>query len=106
MFSFLSILFFLYNLYIHIYYHSWASVILSHSFLFYYTSIVFLGQYTDDSKTIHRIQQQTGLESDDEHTTSGMFQANYQYTPLKEYAAMKSGRTTTNDTNTNGYQSK
>jgi hypothetical protein len=34
-----------------------------------------------------------------------MFQANYQYTPLKEYAAMKNIRTT-NETNTNGYQSK
>jgi hypothetical protein len=34
-----------------------------------------------------------------------MFQANYQYTPLKEYAAMKNLRST-NETNTNGYQSK
>ena len=34
-----------------------------------------------------------------------MFQANYEYTPLKDYAAMKGGRTT-HDINTNAYQSK
>jgi hypothetical protein len=65
---------------------------------------MYTGQYTDDTKTTHRIQQQqqqqTGIESDDENTTTGMFQANYHYTPLKEYAAAR------NDTNTNGYQSK
>ncbi len=66
---------------------------------------IYIGQYTDDSKAIRRIQQQSGLETDEENTTAGMFQADYQYTPLKEYAATKNGRTT-NDTNTNGYQSK
>jgi hypothetical protein len=61
---------------------------------------VYIGQYTDDTKTIRQMQQQTGLESDDENTTTGIFQAKYQYTPLTEYAATK------NDTNTNDYQSK
>lgn len=57
---------------------------------------MYIGQYTDDTKINRRI----ALESDDENTTSGMFQANYQYTPLKEYAAMKT------DSNTNGYKGK
>ncbi len=61
-----------------------------------------IGQYTDDSKINHRIQQ----ESDDENLTTGMFQANYQYTPLKEYAAMKNNRIINDTTTTNGYQSK
>lgn len=60
-----------------------------------FSLVLYIGQYTDDPKTIRRI----AVESDDENTKSGMFQANYQYTPLKEYAAMKS------DTNTNGYKS-
>jgi hypothetical protein len=62
------------------------------------------GQYTDDN-IIRRIEQQNGIETDDGNITTEMFQANYQYTPLKEYAAMKNDRTTT-DTNTNGYRSK
>jgi hypothetical protein len=35
-----------------------------------------------------------------------MFQANYQYTPLKEYAAMRSNRTTNDTNNINGYLRK
>jgi hypothetical protein len=67
---------------------------------------VYTGQSTDDNKTTRRHQQQhNGIESEDENATAGMFQANYQYTPLKEYAAMRSGRTT-NDNTTNGYRSK
>ncbi|CAF3351635.1 unnamed protein product [Rotaria sp. Silwood1] len=63
------------------------------------------GQYNDGSRTTRRIQQQkqNGIESDNENDTSEMFQANYQYTPLKEYAAMRSSQTT-NDKNTNGYR--
>lgn len=35
-----------------------------------------------------------------------MFQANYQYTPLKEYAAMKSNQTTNNNSTNGTFQSK
>jgi len=51
-------------------------------------------------KTTRQMEQQIGLENDGENTTTGIFQAKYQYTPLKEYAATKT------DTNTNDYQSK
>ncbi|CAF0815084.1 unnamed protein product [Rotaria sordida] len=63
------------------------------------------GQYSDGSRTTQRIQQQTynGIESDNENDTTAMFQANYQYTPLKEYAALR-GSQTTNDKYTNGCQ--
>ncbi|CAF4328596.1 unnamed protein product [Rotaria sp. Silwood2] len=61
-------------------------------------------QYTDGSKTNRQYQeQQNRIGSGDENTTTEMFQANYQYTPLKEYAALKSDPTTT-DTNTYVYQ--
>jgi hypothetical protein len=70
---------------------------------------VCIGQYNDDSRATQRIQQQqqqNGIESDDEDDDrSTMFQADYEYTPLKEYAAMRNNRTT-NDNNTNSYQSK
>jgi hypothetical protein len=68
---------------------------------------MYIGQFNDDSTTIRRIQQQQhrNIHTDDENISIGGFQANYQYTPLKEYAAMKNGRTP-NDINTNGYQSK
>ncbi|CAF3962305.1 unnamed protein product [Adineta steineri] len=64
------------------------------------------GQFTDDGKTIRRIQQQQqqNLHNDDENTSIGMIQANYQYTPLKEYAAMRNGGRTINDINTTSYQ--
>jgi hypothetical protein len=108
MFSFLFILFSS-TTYIHILFITLGLLLLCLIPLIYHSPIVFIhiyiGQYTDDTKTIRRIQQQTGLEGDDENITKGMFQANYQYTPLKEYAAMKNTRTT-NDTNPNSYQSK
>jgi hypothetical protein len=70
---------------------------------------VCIGQYNDDSRATQRIQQQqqqNGIESDDEDDDrSTMFQADYEYTPLKEYAAMRNNRTT-NDNNTNSYPSK
>jgi hypothetical protein len=68
---------------------------------------VCIGQYNDDSRTPQRIQQQqsNGIESDDENDRSNMFQADYEYTPLKEYAALRSSRTTS-DNNSNNYQSK
>jgi len=68
---------------------------------------MYIGQFIDDSTAIRRIQpqQHRNIHPDDENISIGAFQANYQYTPLKEYAAMKNGRTT-NDTSTNGYQSK
>jgi hypothetical protein len=79
---------------------------LSYSFLLSFSNClyIYIGQYTDDN-IIRRIEQQNGIETDDGNITTEMFQANYQYTPLKEYAAMKNDRTTT-DTNTNGYRSK
>lgn len=52
-----------------------------------------IGQYHDDTRTSSsRIQQeQHDLDSDeDNYEKSTMFQANYQYTPLKDYAASKS----------------
>ncbi|UJR23107.1 hypothetical protein I4U23_026128 [Adineta vaga] len=61
------------------------------------------GHFMDDSKSIQRIQQQRNSHMNDENTSIGMFQANYQYTPLKEFAAMKNGRTP-NEININGYQ--
>ncbi|CAF3432081.1 unnamed protein product [Rotaria socialis] len=62
------------------------------------------GQYTDDSKTNYQHQEQKNrIGSDDENTTTEMFQATYQYTPLKEYAALRSDPTTI-DTNTYVYQ--
>ncbi|CAF1327740.1 unnamed protein product [Adineta ricciae] len=61
------------------------------------------GHFTDDSKSIQRIQPQRNLHLDNENTSLGMFQANYQYTPLKEYAAMKNGRSS-NNANNNSYQ--
>jgi hypothetical protein len=70
---------------------------------------VCIGQYDNDSRTTRQIQQQqqNGIETDDENENdrTTMFQANYQYTPLKEYAAMRGSRTT-NDNNSNDYQSK
>jgi hypothetical protein len=78
---------------------------LSVSICFFFVCI---GQYNDDSRTPPRIQQEqqsNGIESDDENDRSNMFQANYQYTPLKEYAALRNSRTT-NDNNSNNYQSK
>ncbi len=67
---------------------------------------VCIGQDKNDNRIPQRTQQQQNLiESDDDNETSTMFQANYQYTPLKEYAATKSNRTTT-DNNLNGHQSK
>lgn len=63
------------------------------------------GQYTDDSKTYYQYpEQQDRTRADDEPITSEMFQATYQYTPLKEYAALRNDPTT-NDTNTYAYQS-
>ena len=73
--------------------------------LYYLSFYICLGHFTDDSKSILRIQQQRNLHSDNENTSLGMFQANYQYTPLKEYAAMKNGRSP-NGVNNSGYQSK
>jgi len=67
---------------------------------------VCIGQYNDDSRTTRRIQQQqNGIESDEEHDRTTMFQADYEYTPLKEYAATRNNRTI-NDNITNNYQSK
>lgn len=73
--------------------------------MYYLPFYIRLGHFTDDSKSIQRIQQQRNLHADNENTSLGMFQANYQYTPLKEYPAMKNGRLP-NDVNVNGYQSK
>ena len=72
------------------------------SFLFIYA-----GRYTNDSKKIHQIQEQpTHRGSDEETTTTVMLETNYQYTPLKEYAAMRNDPTTINTTTTtNSYQS-
>ena len=55
-----------------------------------------IGHVTDESKTTRRMQPQTA----EENTTAEIFQANYQYTPLKEYAAMKSTQSS------NDYRSK
>ena len=77
---------------------------------------VCIGQSTDDSYTTRQAQQQSshsnGINSDDERESSNMFQANYQYTPLKEYAAMRTITTVTSPTNgtvetpvSNGYRS-
>lgn len=102
-----------------------ASVAESHfsSFLFSILSvrirlyiIVCTGQSAEDNHIHRRNQQQSshsnGLDSDEEHQSSTMFQANYQYTPLKEYAATRTGTTTTTNTNgiietsiSNGYRS-
>ncbi|CAF1582084.1 unnamed protein product [Rotaria magnacalcarata] len=62
------------------------------------------GQYTDDSKTNYQYQEQKNrIGIDDENTTTEMFQATYQYTPLKEYAGLRSDPTTI-DTNAYVYQ--
>jgi hypothetical protein len=114
--SFLNVLLFLffffvfiYDIYTHTLYQSRASVTLSHfSYQLAFVFFVCIGQYNDDSQTARRIQQQqhqNGIESDEENDSSAMFQANYQYTPLKEYAAMRNGRTS-DDNNMNGYQRK
>lgn len=71
---------------------------------------VCIGQYSDDNRTTRNIQyqqqqQQSGIESDEEDDRSPMFQANYQYTPLKDYAAITRSRSTS-DNNSNNYQSK
>lgn len=65
---------------------------------FFFSFPICLGQYSDETKT-HR--RSDAFETDDENTTTGTFQANYQYTPLKEYAATKNDLTTSN-----GYRSK
>lgn len=61
-----------------------------------------IGQYTDDNRYSKQNQENTpdqNLEIDDDEDTqetSTMFQANYQYTPLKDYAASnQNGRTNT-----------
>jgi hypothetical protein len=54
---------------------------------------MYTGLYTDDPKITYRsYPQQNGAESDEENAVSETFQANYQYTPLKEYAATNNGR--------------
>ena len=65
----------------------------------------------DDNQTIPRARQSlTGIDSDERKTptsTAGMFQANYHYTPLKEYAATRSTRPINETpTTSNGYQRK
>ncbi|UJR25803.1 hypothetical protein I4U23_007153 [Adineta vaga] len=72
-----------------------------------YTEYRHNGQDQDDRRTPQRIQQQqhqNGIESDDEHDSSAMFQANYQYTSLKDYAAMKTVRARS-ENNINEYPS-
>lgn len=54
---------------------------------------VCIGHYSDDNRFIRRIEQENGIESDDENQRRTMFQANYQYTPLKDYAATRNHRT-------------
>lgn len=88
---------------------------------------VCIGQYSDDShrsrRTPHLQQHEhhlyhqphphhhhsssNGLASDDDdNESSTMFQANYEYTPLKDYAATKNGVRVTSETSSNGFQSK
>ena len=90
---------------------------------------VCIGQYSDDShrsrRTPHPQQHEhhlyhqpqphhhhhhsssNGLASDeDDNESSTMFQANYEYTPLKDYAATKNGVRGTGETSSNGLQSK
>ena len=72
---------------------------------------VCIGHYSDDNRIIRRIEQENGIESDEDNQRRTMFQANYQYTPLKDYAATRNHRTN-NDYPppppplTNSYQSK
>ena len=84
--------------------------LISYQLAFVVFFFVCIGQYNDDSRTTRRIQQQqqNGIDSDeeiDENDRSAMFQANYQYTPLKDYAAMRTNRTNS-DKKTNSYPSK
>ena len=66
------------------------------------------GLYDDDGKIVQRGRQQQSplnrFDDDAAEDTSGMFQADYQYTPLKDYAAVRS-RATSNDPVSNGYRS-
>jgi hypothetical protein len=64
------------------------------------------GLYDDDGKIVQRARQRQSplnRSDDDDEDASGMFQANYQYTPLKDYAAVRS-RATSNDSIPNGYR--
>ena len=67
----------------------------SYHFTFVAVSIC-LGQDRNGRRTPQRTQERyrNGLDSDDEHETSPMFEANYIYTPLKDFAATRSNRTT------------
>ncbi|CAF1064455.1 unnamed protein product [Adineta ricciae] len=53
------------------------------------------GQDRNGRRTPQRTQERyhNGLDSDGEHETSAMFEANYIYTPLKDFAATRSNRT-------------
>jgi hypothetical protein len=67
------------------------------------------GQYIDDKPTSQFISKQhhpNDIDSDNESESSAMFQADYQYTPLTEYAAMRNGLRIIDESKTNGYQSK
>lgn len=72
----------------------YSNVALSYQlpFAFFFFSFVCIGQYSDDNRIIRRIEQENGIESDEETERRTMFQANYQYTPLKDYAAMRNQR--------------
>ena len=85
---------------------------------------VCIGQYNDDSLRSRRFthqkqqpqqQQQQhehrapshGVGSDeDDNESSSLFRTKYEYTPLKDYAAMKNGVRVTSETSSNGLQSK
>ena len=69
------------------------NVALSYQFTICLFSFVCIGQYSDENRILRRIEQENGIESDEETERRTMFQANYQYTPLKDYAAMKNQRT-------------
>ncbi|CAM4758763.1 unnamed protein product [Rotaria magnacalcarata] len=64
-------------------------------------------QYNDGSTTAPQQtqqQQQNEIEGDNDNDKAVMFQANYQYTPLKDFALQQSSQATNDRNNANAYR--
>ncbi|CAF4150845.1 unnamed protein product, partial [Rotaria magnacalcarata] len=76
------------------------------AFVFFFF-FVCIDQYNDGSTTAPQQtqqQQQNEIEGDNDNDKAVMFQANYQYTPLKDFALQQSSQATNDRNNANAYR--
>jgi hypothetical protein len=72
-----------------------TGVLSSFSYRFTFVVSLCVGHRRNGSATPPRKRQQhNGVRNTTDNDTSGMFQVDYEYTPLKDYAAMQNGRST------------